>query len=168
MKIHANYGEYNAEPSNSLLMAYPLDMMDGLLTVDDEAKVYHYILADLEGFTELKEQALSEGIPVATIEEGYDPEEYPHNLVIQYLGEVVLNAAEGFRDLPLVERPKPDNRELAMRDAYGVYVRLGWISSSNTLEIRYMDQDSGDQFQIEVPGNKGLDAFYHPNSYRPK
>lgn len=167
MTIDVGDGEFQAGPENAMLLAYPNDMMDGLFVDVDEER-FCFIGADSENFAELKEAAISDGIPIGNVGEEADLTEYPHNLVIQSLGRFVVDAAE--ESLTMEERylpMKPDWRELSVRDGYGVRVRLGWLMSSNSLEIHYIDENENVNTHFPVPNDQGNDAFYHPNKYRP-
>jgi hypothetical protein len=57
--------------------------------------------------------------------------------------------------------------ELARRDESDVLVRLLWDSDEDRTVLRYRDRRSGDAFVTEVPKRQALDAFRHPNVYRP-
>jgi hypothetical protein len=58
-------------------------------------------------------------------------------------------------------------RELARRDESGLLVRLLWDLDRGQAMIRYRDRRSGDVFAADVPNPRALDAFRHPNVYRP-
>jgi hypothetical protein len=58
-------------------------------------------------------------------------------------------------------------RELARRDDSGLLVRLLWDLERQQAVIRYRDRRSGDMFAADVPNPRALDAFRHPNGYRP-
>lgn len=167
MTIDSGQGEFYAGPENSMLLVYPNDMMDGLFVDLDEN--YCFIQADTDGFDQLKEQCLSEGIPIGEVGDDADLDKHPHNLVIESLGRFVLDAAEESRTMEMEDRylPPAENKELSVRDEYGIYVRLGWLPASNTLEIHYIDKRDGDEFRTIVPNDKGNDAFKKPNHYRP-
>ena len=57
--------------------------------------------------------------------------------------------------------------ELARRDDSGLVVRLLWDPRRDQAVLRYRDRRSGDAFAADVPNPKALDAFRHPNVYRP-
>jgi hypothetical protein len=57
--------------------------------------------------------------------------------------------------------------ELARRDESGLVVRLLWDRRRDQTIIRYRDRRSGEAFAADVPKPKALDAFRHPNVYRP-
>lgn len=57
--------------------------------------------------------------------------------------------------------------ELAKRSNDGILVRLLWDAARNQIVIRYRDVRLHDRFDIEVPNEDALRAFYHPNAYRP-
>jgi hypothetical protein len=58
--------------------------------------------------------------------------------------------------------------ELARRDESGLIVRLLWDSKSDRTVLRYRDRRSGESFAIEVPKQQALEAFWHPNVFRPQ
>jgi hypothetical protein len=58
-------------------------------------------------------------------------------------------------------------QELARRDESGLLVRLLWDPERGQAVIRYRDRRSGDTFATDVPNPRALDAFRHPNVYRP-
>lgn len=58
-------------------------------------------------------------------------------------------------------------RELARRNEAGLVVRLLWDSARDRTVLRYRDERERDAFVTEVPTARALDAFYHPNRYRP-
>ncbi len=57
--------------------------------------------------------------------------------------------------------------ELARRDDSGLVIRLLWDRRRGRTVIRYRDRRNGDAFAVDVPNAKALDAFRHPNVYRP-
>jgi hypothetical protein len=58
--------------------------------------------------------------------------------------------------------------ELAKRREAGLLVRLLWDSGRDQAVIRYVDDLEADRFVVDVPNGRALDAFYHPNAYRPR
>jgi hypothetical protein len=58
--------------------------------------------------------------------------------------------------------------ELARRDENGLLVRLLWDSDSDRTVLRYRDRRTGESFAIEVPKRRALEAFRHPNVFRPE
>jgi hypothetical protein len=58
-------------------------------------------------------------------------------------------------------------QELARRNESGILVRLLWDAARGQTMIRYRDRRSGDSFVADVPNRQALDAFNHPNAYRP-
>jgi hypothetical protein len=58
-------------------------------------------------------------------------------------------------------------RELASRNESGILVRLLWDAARGRTLIRYRDRRSGDAFVAEVPNRLALEAFRHPNAFRP-
>jgi hypothetical protein len=57
--------------------------------------------------------------------------------------------------------------ELARRSEAGLLVRLLWDAGRNQAFLRYRDEREADAFVVDVPNASALDAFYHPNRYRP-
>ncbi len=57
--------------------------------------------------------------------------------------------------------------ELAERRADGLLVRLLWDPDRNQTVLRYRDRQTGDSFVTDVPNERALVAFEHPNAYRP-
>ena len=57
--------------------------------------------------------------------------------------------------------------ELAKRRDAGVVVRLLWDARRDQAFLRYRDEREADAFVVDVPNRAALDAFYHPNRYRP-
>jgi hypothetical protein len=53
-------------------------------------------------------------------------------------------------------------RELAARESDGIHVLLLWHPRENTLTVSVEDARLGDRFQLAVPPDRALDAFYHP------
>ncbi len=58
-------------------------------------------------------------------------------------------------------------RELTSRREHGITVQLLWEPPSDRVLVSYRDARSDDAFIVEVPRDRGLDAFHHPNAYRP-
>jgi len=58
-------------------------------------------------------------------------------------------------------------RELASRLDNGVHVRLFWDVVRDQAIVRYRDRRTGDTFTTRVPKSHALEAFRHPNAYRP-
>ena len=59
----------------------------------------------------------------------------------------------------------PHTRELAARDSDGIVVVLLWHPDENALTVSVDDVSAGDHFQVAVPPDRALDAFYHPFAY---
>jgi hypothetical protein len=59
------------------------------------------------------------------------------------------------------------HHELAKRSYDGILVRLLWDSQGDRLIVRYRDHRTGDAFVTDVPKSRALDAFHHPNAFRP-
>ena len=57
--------------------------------------------------------------------------------------------------------------ELAERRSSGLVVRLLWDPARNQTVLRYRDRLTGDSFVVDVPNERALIAFDHPNLYRP-
>jgi hypothetical protein len=57
--------------------------------------------------------------------------------------------------------------ELAERQSSGLVVRLLWDPARNQTVLRYRDRLTGDAFVVDVPNERALIAFDHPNLYRP-
>lgn len=57
--------------------------------------------------------------------------------------------------------------ELARRDESGLVTRLLWDRGRGQVILRYRDRRTGAAFAVDVPNAKALDAFRHPNVYRP-
>jgi len=58
-------------------------------------------------------------------------------------------------------------RELASRLDDGIRVRLIWDVARDQAIVRYRDKRTGEAFATRVPKSKALEAFRHPNAYRP-
>ncbi len=56
-------------------------------------------------------------------------------------------------------------RELAHRANDGVEVGLYWHADADLLVLTLADSRSGDSFELEVTGDRALDAFEHPYAY---
>ena len=57
--------------------------------------------------------------------------------------------------------------ELASRRTGAVEVRLLWRPGVEALTVSVADEGTGEAFEIPVPGESALDAFYHPYAYAP-
>jgi hypothetical protein len=57
--------------------------------------------------------------------------------------------------------------ELAERCSSGLVVRLLWDPVRNQAVLRYRDRRTGDAFVTDVPNERALSAFRHPNVHRP-
>lgn len=58
--------------------------------------------------------------------------------------------------------------ELAERRACGIVVRLLWDPERGQTMLRYRDRMSNEVFLVDVPNDRALEAFEHPNVFRPK
>jgi len=58
-------------------------------------------------------------------------------------------------------------KELASRLDDGILVRLFWDVPRDQAIVRYRDRRTGDSFTTRVPKSHALEAFRHPNAYRP-
>lgn len=57
--------------------------------------------------------------------------------------------------------------QLAERKSDGLLVRLLWDPHRNQTVLRYRDRLTGELFVTDVPNERALVAFRHPNAYRP-
>lgn len=57
--------------------------------------------------------------------------------------------------------------ELAERRSNGLLVRLLWDPQRNQTVLRYRDRRTGELFVFDVPNERALVAFRHPNAFRP-
>ena len=55
--------------------------------------------------------------------------------------------------------------ELAERSSDGVAVRLLWSRETGEVVLEVVDDRCGASFELEVPGDRALDAFRHPFVY---
>ncbi len=62
---------------------------------------------------------------------------------------------------------KVARRELAERYEQGILVRLFWNSDTDEVELRYRDDRTQETFLATVSREHAMDAFLHPNCYRP-
>lgn len=60
------------------------------------------------------------------------------------------------------------SQELAERAEAGIVVRLLWDEPRDQVIVEYRDESTGDQFAVDVPKSQALNAFHHPNAYRPR
>jgi hypothetical protein len=58
-----------------------------------------------------------------------------------------------------------NRRELAHRESDGIAVTLFWSAVGDTLTLEVDDSRSCEQFELEVPKDRALDAFNHPFAY---
>ncbi|HEY7691647.1 MAG TPA: hypothetical protein VH816_04825 [Gaiellaceae bacterium] len=56
-------------------------------------------------------------------------------------------------------------RELAAREADGIHILLLWHPRRNSVSVSVEDARAGECFQLPVPSDRALDAFYHPFAY---
>ncbi len=61
-----------------------------------------------------------------------------------------------------------DLAELARREDTGLTVRLLWDADTNDVWLAYADLRDRDTFAARVPAPCALDAFLHPNAFRPR
>jgi hypothetical protein len=59
----------------------------------------------------------------------------------------------------------PEIRELAAREADGIHVLLLWHPRRNSVSVAVEDARAGEVFELPVPPDRALDAFYHPYAY---
>jgi hypothetical protein len=55
--------------------------------------------------------------------------------------------------------------ELAHRRQGGLEVALLWQPDENTVSVAVEDERTGEAFEIEVPGDKAMEAFEHPYAF---
>jgi hypothetical protein len=55
--------------------------------------------------------------------------------------------------------------ELAHRRHGGLEVALLWQPDENTVSVAVEDERTGEAFEIEVPGDKAMEAFEHPYAF---
>jgi hypothetical protein len=64
-------------------------------------------------------------------------------------------------------RPKPSVCELAHRTGSGIEVSLLWRRVDDSIALRLVEVATGVEFELRVPSDDALDAFYHPYAYLP-
>lgn len=57
-------------------------------------------------------------------------------------------------------------RELDRRRDGGIEVALLWHEEDGTVSVAVEDEQTGDSFEVEVPGEQALEAFKHPYVFR--
>jgi hypothetical protein len=55
--------------------------------------------------------------------------------------------------------------ELAHRAGDGVEIRLFWHRPTNSVFVTVFDSRTGESFHLDVPGDRALEAFYHPYAF---
>jgi hypothetical protein len=55
--------------------------------------------------------------------------------------------------------------ELAHRRHGGIDVSLLWQPDENRVSVAVEDERTGEAFEIEVPGDKAMEAFEHPYAF---
>jgi hypothetical protein len=55
--------------------------------------------------------------------------------------------------------------ELATRRNGGVEVRLLWRRDDDVCTVSVADDQTGEEFEVEVTRERALDAYYHPFAY---
>jgi hypothetical protein len=60
---------------------------------------------------------------------------------------------------------KNDLIELAERNGDGVAVRLYWRQGTDEVVLVVNDEETGADFEVQVPGDRAMDAFHHPFVY---
>jgi hypothetical protein len=58
-----------------------------------------------------------------------------------------------------------ETRELAAREADGIHVLPLWHPRRNSVSVAVEDARAGEVFELPVPPDRALDAFYHPFGY---
>jgi hypothetical protein len=56
-------------------------------------------------------------------------------------------------------------RELHHRVTDGIHVTLLWYPATGRVTVEVFDEAVGESFELEVPRERALDAFYHPFAY---
>lgn len=56
-------------------------------------------------------------------------------------------------------------KELAHRQSDGIDVTLIWRSDDDSIAVAVRDAKTAASFEVGVPREKALDAFYHPFAY---
>jgi hypothetical protein len=64
-------------------------------------------------------------------------------------------------------RSKPLVRELAHRTGTGIEVSLLWRRVDDSIALRLVEVATGVEFELRIPPEDALDAFYHPYAYLP-
>jgi hypothetical protein len=57
------------------------------------------------------------------------------------------------------------SRELDHRESDGLAVTLLWYEESNRVAVRVVDNETDEEFELEVAAGDALDAFRHPFAY---
>jgi hypothetical protein len=61
--------------------------------------------------------------------------------------------------------PPEARRELAHRSSDGIEVTLLWCACHDTVAVQVSDPGRDNPFEVVVPREHALDAFYHPYAY---
>jgi len=68
----------------------------------------------------------------------------------------------------LAKPPAIDHRrELAQRVSGDVEVTLYWDADDNSISVEVWQHEAGETLAFAVPGERALDAFYHPFAHLP-
>ena len=65
----------------------------------------------------------------------------------------------------MIAQPAAMYRELAVRENDGIRIRLLWDTGDHGLLLVIEDLRTEETFELSVPRDRGLDAFYHPFTY---
>ncbi len=67
-----------------------------------------------------------------------------------------------------MQDPKPNDAiELASRNGGGIVVRLLWRRGDESVLVVVDDEETGEQFEVEVGRERAFDAYTHPFAYAP-
>lgn len=65
----------------------------------------------------------------------------------------------------MTQQPTNSGRELAHRAGDGINVSLYWNERTNRITVRVYDARADEAFELDVEGDRALDAFHHPFAY---
>jgi hypothetical protein len=64
-----------------------------------------------------------------------------------------------------LDKKRSSARELDHRENDGLAVTLLWYEDANRVALRVVDDETDEEFELEIAASDALDAFRHPFAY---
>ena len=93
MNMEVNGNEHEVNNKNTVILYYPNDILNGMYV--NLCTNYMFVPESHDAFPDVRAAVMDEGVTEVDIPAGFNPEVSPHKWVIEAVGRLVVEEAEG-------------------------------------------------------------------------